>query len=92
MGKDGGATDTIVLTSADPVGTKFVISAPSSSATSQVEKKDKERESKYNHFDEQLVKLFLQEKKGSEGIAVLCLRVGEGGTAMILKNYQEKVT
>lgn len=82
----GGGVRSVLLTSVDEGGAKFLVSAvasppsPSSSSSSPL--------SPVSIFKRENVEEFFRLHNGKQGIAVLCFRVEEGGCEKVLARYQ----
>mmetsp|Transcript_6671 Transcript_6671/g.8906 ORF Transcript_6671/g.8906 Transcript_6671/m.8906 type:complete len:655 (-) Transcript_6671:258-2222(-) len=76
----GTETSTVLLTSKDPEGTKFLLTAPVSSPDSS---------EPLHFFKASKVQEFLDLHNGKQGIAVLAFRVPPNVTTVVLENYQK---
>uniref|UniRef100_A0A7S4L101 4-hydroxyphenylpyruvate dioxygenase n=1 Tax=Paramoeba aestuarina TaxID=180227 RepID=A0A7S4L101_9EUKA len=78
----GASTNTVLLTSRDPTGIKFLLSAPSSSpATDEGEDKPFYQSSKITEF--------VNYHAGKQGCAILSFRVASGECQQIAENYKK---
>lgn len=82
----GPETVTLLITSPDKTGTRFVVTAPTPKAQGKKQKVVEE----FDHFTKQHLDRFFDEHSGHEGCAVLGFKAEPGHCAKILHKYQEK--
>lgn len=84
----GSTSDSVLISSKDDKGVKFIITA----RTSDDERQSKRQKAveEFGHFSGEKVEQFMTSHNGRQGIAVLGFEVPEGGVDKILERYASK--
>lgn len=94
---DGTETQSLVVTSQDPEGVKFVLTAFTGGSLEDVEsgegpsKKQRldSKEEPFQHFAGDNLRRFARYHNGRQGIAVLGFEVSRGGVELLRQNYEK---